>query len=202
MTCVMYSVWYNSPETCNINKIPNDWQGSIPVKKSQGFIVVLALIFMPLLLSLSEAADKGDKISLDCPRLEKKDAQAIVGKVIPDGTVTDVKESPIKGVWQIDIEKEGQHGAIFLDCSRKYLMGQIIPVEAVGRQAPPQKVDVSKIPLDSAILLGAKEAPKKIIVFSDLFTCQNAKSCPSINLVANQSHRQIGLLLLLIDPIQ
>ena len=61
-------------------------------------------------------------------------------------------------------------GPLYLDFSKKFLIaGQIVPVEALGKQAPalPKKVDISKIPLENAIVLGAKGAAKKIIVFSD-----------------------------------
>ncbi len=138
------------------------------MKKSYSIIFIVAIILVPFFSSATHASSKkGDKVTITCPTLDKTEAQAIVSKVVPNGTVTDVKESPIKGVWQIEVQKEGQHGALFLDCSRKFLIGQIIPVEAIGKQGPPKKVDVSKIPLDEAILLGRKDAAKKVIVFSD-----------------------------------
>ena len=132
--------------------------------------IALALILIPALALTAHAfpPKKGDKPCIDCHKLDKKDAEIIVKKVVPTGTVTDVKLSPIKGVWQIDVDAgEGKHGSLYLDFSKKYLVaGQIVPVEAIGRQTP-QKVDVSKIPLENAIFLGPKGAAKKVIVFSD-----------------------------------
>src|SRR5512146_2825012 len=105
---------------------------------------------------------KGDKDCIECHKLDKKDAEAIVKKVVPTGTITAIKQSPIKGVWQIDIDAgEGKRGALYLDFSKKNLVaGQIVPVENLGKQAPPKKVDASKISLDNAILMGPKDAAK------------------------------------------
>jgi thiol:disulfide interchange protein DsbC len=134
----------------------------------RSIVLILALIPALALTAHAFPPKKGDKACIDCHKLDKKDAEVIVKKVVPTGTVTGVKLSPIKGVWQIDVEAgEGKRGALYLDFSKKYLVaGQIVPVEAIGRQTP-QRVEVSKIPLESAVFLGSKDAPKKVIVFSD-----------------------------------
>jgi thiol:disulfide interchange protein DsbC len=110
---------------------------------------------------------KDGKDCMDCHKLTKKDAEAIIKKAVPNGNVVGIKSSPIKGVWQIDVEREGQHGAVFLDFSKKHLIGQIIPVEAIGKQPPARKVDFSKISLADAVIIGEPTAKKKVIVFTD-----------------------------------
>jgi thiol:disulfide interchange protein DsbC len=147
-------------------------KGNFIMKKVFSFAILLALICMPLLTVTAVHAfphKKGDKPCIECHKLDKKDAEVIVKKVVPTGSVTDVKESPIKGIWQIDVDAgEGKHGSLYLDYSKKFLIaGQIVPVEAIGKQPPPRKVDVSKIPVDHAIVVGARDAAKKVIVFSD-----------------------------------
>jgi thiol:disulfide interchange protein DsbC len=141
------------------------------MKKNYSIIVVLALILVPFLSVTSHAfaPKKGDKDCRECHKLDKKEAEAIVKKIAPTGTVTDIKDSPIKGVWQIEVDAgEGKHGALFLDYAKKFLIAQIVPVENLGKQqGPPKKVDVSKIHLNDAITVGAKDAAKKVIVFSD-----------------------------------
>jgi len=137
------------------------------MKKNYSVIVVLALILLPFLSMTSHAfaPKKGDKACAECHKLDKKAAEAIVKKVAPTGTIMDIKDSPIKGVWQIEVDAgEGKRGALYLDYSKKFLIAQIIPVESVGK---PMKVDASKIPLGDAIVVGAKDAAKKIIVFTD-----------------------------------
>ncbi len=140
------------------------------MKRFQAVALVAAVLLMLFSVSASKAADKHDKNVVGCPPLEKKEAEAIVKKIIPDGNAVDVKESPVKGVWQIDVEKGGQRGSIYLDCSRKYLI-QLIEFDTylkqIQAQQTPQKADLSKIPLNNAITVGAKTAAKKVIVFSD-----------------------------------
>jgi thiol:disulfide interchange protein DsbC len=147
-----------------------EFREEFSMKRSQGVALVFAVFLMFFFASASQAADKLDKNAVACPPLEKKEADAIVKKIFPDANAADVKESPVKGVWQIDVEKGGQHGTIFLDCSRKYLI-QLIELDTylkqIQAQKTPQKIDVSKIPLDNAITVGAKTATKKVIVFSD-----------------------------------
>ncbi len=140
------------------------------MKKFRVVAIVSAMLFMVFFSPASQAAEKGEKTVIDCPRLEKKEADSIVKKIIPDASTVDVKESPVKGIWQIDVEKGGQHGSIWIDCSKKYLI-QLIPLEAylkqMEAQRTPQKVDLSKIPLTDSITVGSKTAAKRVIVFSD-----------------------------------
>jgi thiol:disulfide interchange protein DsbC len=140
------------------------------MKKFHGVALVSAVLVMFSFAPASQAANKHDKNAVACPPLEKKEADAIVKKIIPDANTADVKESPVKGVWQIDVEKGGQHGTIYIDCSRKYLI-QLIELDTylkqIQAQQAPQKVDLAKIPLDTAVTVGAKTAAKKVIVFSD-----------------------------------
>jgi len=97
----------------------------------------------------------------DCHKLEKKDAEKILRKVLPAGNVLDVKLSPIGGLWQLDVEAGGKRGSLYLDFSQKHLInGQIIPLEAM-------KVNFSKVPLKDAIVMGPKTAKKKVVVFTD-----------------------------------
>jgi thiol:disulfide interchange protein DsbC len=139
------------------------------MKRPRIFAIISTMFLIAFFSPASQAAGKSDKIVVECTTLDKKDADVIVKKIIPDFNTVDVKESPIKGVWQIDVEKGEQHGQILLDCSRKYLV-QIIPLDAYIKQLQsqtPQKVDVAKIPLQDSITVGLKDAAKKVIVFSD-----------------------------------
>lgn len=137
--------------------------------KKNYLVTLLCLMLLLPLAANAFPSKKGDKDCMECHKLDKKDAEAIVKKVVPTGTVTDIKQSPIKGVWQIDVDAgEGKRGALYLDFSKKNLVaGQIVPVENLGKQQPPKKVDTSKIPLGDAIVVGPKDAAKKVIVFTD-----------------------------------
>jgi thiol:disulfide interchange protein DsbC len=132
-------------------------------------IMLLAVVLLFSAPDLSEAfaPRKGDKPCIECHKLDKSKAAEIIIKIIPNGKVLDIKPAPFKGAWLIEVEKDGQRGGVFLDFSKKYLIGQILPLDQVGKPAPQRHVDVSKIPLDNAIRYGSRDATKKIIVFTD-----------------------------------
>lgn len=133
----------------------------------------LLLIFALMLLAPA-AADAftqqgcgGD--CTQCHKMDKKDAEAIIKKGIPAAKITDVKLSPVKALWQVDFEVDSQKGSVFIDFSKQYLLvvQQIVPIAAMGQKPEPKKVDFKKIPLDTALRMGPKNAKKKIAVFTD-----------------------------------
>ncbi len=124
-------------------------------------IACLIAGFLMLALPVSAHAFKmkEGQDCLKCHKLKKTEAQDIVDRVVSNGKVLDIKASPLKGAWQIEVQKEGQRGIVLLDFSKKYLIGGISPV--------PQKVAFSKISLADAIVLGSAAAKKKVAVFTD-----------------------------------
>ncbi len=137
------------------------------MKKLILFVVTVAFLSAPF-AAMAFPPKKGEKPCTACHTLSKKEAEAIVKKVVATGTVREIVESPIKGVWQIDVDAGERHGALYLDFSKKYLLaGQIVPVAKLGQKPPERKVDLSRIPLDNALYLGNKDAKNRVIVFSD-----------------------------------
>jgi thiol:disulfide interchange protein DsbC len=138
------------------------------MKRVYSIIAALALLIVPL-GAHAFPAKKGDKACAKCHKLSDKDAQELVKKLAPDAKVTKITMAPIKGIWQIDVEAgEGNRGSLYLGFSKKNIMiGQIIPVESIGKKPPARKVDVSKIPLKDAVTVGAATAKNKVIVFTD-----------------------------------
>lgn len=109
---------------------------------------------------------------LECHKIEKKEADAVVkklkdaGNLPPTVEVREVKLAPAGGLWQIDLEADGKKGMIYLDFSKKYLISQMIPLENIKRPEP-RKIDFSKVSLKDAVILGSKKAKRKIAVFTD-----------------------------------
>ena len=103
----------------------------------------------------------------------KDEALEILKDLAPDLKILEVKESPIKGLWEIDVQSGDRKGLIYLDYSKKYFMqGAIFDLKTKTnltqeRISELNKVDTSTIPLDDALLLGEKDAKYKVIVFSD-----------------------------------
>lgn len=103
----------------------------------------------------------------------KDEAAEILKDLAPDLKILEVKESPIKGLWEIDLQSGERKGLIYLDYSRKYFMqGAIFDLKTKTnltqeRMSELNKVDISTIPLDDALVMGNKDAKYKVIVFDD-----------------------------------
>jgi len=105
----------------------------------------------------------------ECHSMEKKEAEAIIKKGIPDGNVTGVKMADVPGLWQIDVDADGKHGVFFVDFEKKHLLvvQQIVAIDEIGKPAAPRKIDFSRLPLKEALVMGPKHAKKKVAVFTD-----------------------------------
>jgi thiol:disulfide interchange protein DsbC len=94
----------------------------------------------------------------------------------PDAKILNIQMSPVKGLWEVTIENKGQFEMFYVDFSKTYLLpGPIIEVntgidksrERLIELERSRRIDLSRIPLKDALILGDKEAPVKIIVFTD-----------------------------------
>ncbi len=105
----------------------------------------------------------------ECHSMERKEAEAIIKKGIPSGIVTDVKMAMVPGLWQIDFSANGKPGAVFVDFSKKHLLvvQQIVSLEELGKPGELKKVDFSRLPLRDALVMGPKQAKKKVAIFTD-----------------------------------
>ena len=95
------------------------------------------------------------------------------------GTVKSIKYAPIKGMYELLMEKDGRQGLIYIDFAKKHLMqGFVIdlatlkPVSAhtpqeMPQQKQPTSLDVKTIPLDNSIVMGNPKGTKKLYVFTD-----------------------------------
>ena len=92
--------------------------------------------------------------------------------------VLEVRQSPLKGLWEVDIDAGGRKHVLYVDYSKKFFMqGALITLKekrnfTQERQEELNKIvlskdDLSRIPIGDALLMGNKEAKHKIIVFSD-----------------------------------
>lgn len=95
---------------------------------------------------------------------------------VPNAAVISVAESPINGLCEVVVDIMGQTRIFYLDVHKKYLIiGSLVEVstmtnkttEAIRRIEDKKRIDTAKIPLDNALILGEKDAAKKIVVFTD-----------------------------------
>lgn len=111
-----------------------------------------------------------------CHTLTDKDANELLKKT--GINVKSVKQAPSKGLFEVLVEKDNKQGVIFIDYGKKHLIqGMIVsldtlqPVSAHAQNLPQPKqvtsVDVSKIPVDKAVVMGNPKGSKKLYVFTD-----------------------------------
>lgn len=136
------------------------------------------LFFLAVVIFLFPAPDsygfseKGQDCS-KCHTLSKDEALILLKDLIPNSRILDVKTSPVKSMWEVDVDAGGRKGIVYIDFSKKLLIsGAVVDIKSKvnltqERMTEINKVDVSQIPLDNAIVMGDKNARHKVIVFDD-----------------------------------
>ena len=149
-------------------------------------VLVMAALLLPAIDGVSAAADKknGSKNkatessstggnTLTGSPLTGEDVAAIMKPFAPDIKVIYVEPAPIAGFWETAFETQGKKGVAYIEGNRKHLIfGRVIDA-ATGDDLTEKKIsdlnklDISKIPLDNAVILGKPDAKNRVIVFSD-----------------------------------
>lgn len=143
------------------------------MKKQTTFVILALAILVPAVSSGFPTPEGRSGNCLECHKLERKEAEDLIKKMtekkmIPQSKVLDIKLAPAKGLWEIAVSSGDNRGAIYLDFSKKYVIGQLIPIDAITKAATqPEKVNFSRIPLKDAVLFGPKDAARKIVVITD-----------------------------------
>jgi len=117
------------------------------------------------------------QVKKDCISLGEEGLREILKKLnAPDAEVLGITDSPIKGVCEVVVEIMGQTKIFYLDADKNYLIiGQLVEVstmtnktmEAIHRIQDKKRIDIAKIPLTDILVLGEKDAAKKVVVFTD-----------------------------------
>lgn len=135
------------------------------------FIVLSVFLLLPLLYSYGFS--ETDKERSQSPNLTVDEALTLLKGLDPNVKVITVKTSPVESLWEVDIESGGRKVIVYVDFSKKYLIsGAIIDLKekknlTQERLSEINKVDVSQIPLDDAVVMGDKTAKHRVIVFDD-----------------------------------
>jgi thiol:disulfide interchange protein DsbC len=126
------------------------------------FFVVLTVIAFGMTFSC--AAEKSPT---------KESAESALKEIIPDVKILDIRPAQVKGLWEVAIETRGQKGVVYIDSTGHYgVFGSILDLKTKTnftqeRNSELNKVDVSQIPLDDALVMGDKNAKYRVIVFDD-----------------------------------
>ncbi len=136
---------------------------------------IIVSVSLLLLFSVSQSygfSSRGENCA-KCHTLKKEEAAALLKQISPTIKVLDIRISPLKSMWEIDIDSGGRKGPVYLDFTKRYLItGQVVDIKAKKnltreREEDLNRVNVSQIPLGDAIVMGDRGAKKKIIVFTD-----------------------------------
>jgi len=134
-------------------------------------ILVFSLLLVPVPFAYCFSEKGGD--CAKCHTLSKEEAALLLKDIFPQPKILAVLPSPVRGVWEVDIESGGRKGLVYMDFSKKHLMtGSVVDIKerknlTQDRIMELTKVDVSQIPLDDALVMGDKNAKYRLIVFDD-----------------------------------
>lgn len=104
-----------------------------------------------------------------CHSLTQQEAAKLLKDV---GTVKSVTMAPVRGLYELTLERDGRQGVAYLDYGKKHLMpGPIFNLEpaAVPASTPHKetKVEPENIPRDDSLVMGNPKGTKRLFVFTD-----------------------------------
>ena len=108
-----------------------------------------------------------------CHTLSSDEARDLLKEAIPDIRIASVKLSPTQGLWEVYLESRGRKGIVYVDFPKKHFFtGSLISIKdrrnlTQERFEELNKVDVSQIPLNDALVLGDQKARIRVISFHD-----------------------------------
>lgn len=111
-----------------------------------------------------------------CHTMTPQEATGLIKKI--GGTVTSVRQSPARGLYEMLIERDGRKGVLFMDYGKKHLIqGAVFDLEnleqviahkdELPQPKPLKPVDVKTIPVAHAVIMGNPKGTKKLYVFTD-----------------------------------
>ncbi len=108
---------------------------------------------------------------MKCHALSVEQASTLLGNLVDK--VNQIAPAEIPGLWVLEVEKDRQKFPVFMDFSNSYLFsGNVIRLSDTANvtqqlHAEMNRIDVSRIPVDDALLLGDPAAKTKVILFTD-----------------------------------
>ena len=139
-------------------------------------VLIVGLIFFCFYLSPGSPSFGFESKGRDCSKchtLSSSEANDLLKNLIPNLKILDVNPSPAKGFWEVYLESGGKKGLIYVDFLKKHFFsGALVSIAdkrnlTQERLAELNRVDVSQIPLDDAIIMGDPKARIRIIAFDD-----------------------------------
>jgi thiol:disulfide interchange protein DsbC len=132
--------------------------------------MLLASLAAPAVAMIQQGCG-GDCAS--CHSLSEKEAGDLLKSL---GTVKVVGMAPVRGLFELTLEKDGRHATAYMDYGKKHLItgpifdiasGRVISPLPVNVDKKPANIDITKIPLDNSLIMGNPKGTRKLFVFTD-----------------------------------
>lgn len=141
-------------------------------------IVVCTSLLGPMHPGYSPASERGaNQGKSECNALAGADVKNILAKFnAPDAKILSITESPIKGFCEVALDNAGRTGIIYLAVDKKYLIvGPLWDIanmsnktqEHIKKIEDKKRIDITKIPVNDALIVGEDGASRKVIIFTD-----------------------------------
>ncbi len=136
------------------------------------FLTIVTILFaLPAAAFMPAGEGCGAGSCIDCHNLTKDEAGEALKQI--EGEVVSVTPAEVPGLWRVDMKMNDKTLPLYLDYSKSYLIsGNIIQLssrqnltESHYRELNP--LDLSKISLEDALLLGDPKAATQVVVFTD-----------------------------------
>ena len=134
-------------------------------------LMMMALLLAPALAGAFDKNDSTVKPCTSCHTITREEVAALVGTT-PDN-VAGISSAPLRGFWEVGLVASGKVYPVYVDYSKKYLLqGQIMRFSdkenlTRARFEELNRIDVSSIPLQNAVVIGKSSSARKIIVLTD-----------------------------------
>jgi len=125
---------------------------------------------------IARGAEVG-QIKKDCVSSDTEEIKEILKKLnAPDAKVLEIADSPLRGYCQVAFEHMGRTVIFYLDLDNRYLIfGNLVEIatmsnksaEAVRRIEDKKRIDIAKIPLADALVMGNSVAAQRVVIFTD-----------------------------------
>jgi hypothetical protein len=135
------------------------------------------LIFVSSLHPAFPATPQSPQDSVTAPVLSEEEVISILKNFnMPQARVLSIRTSPIEGMWEVAIESKGQRFVVYVDSSKRYITpGPFIDYanhKDITRERNDElnrdrKIDLSKISLRDALIVGKADGRIRIVVFTD-----------------------------------
>ena len=152
--------------------------------------LILFLLILCCMVNPVFAGSSGKKKG--CDAISPPEIQDILKNIKANNAkVLYVKKSPLAGICEVAIEIGGQTNIFYFDIAKTHLFfGNLVEMktmtnrtaQSVAEIQDKKRIDISKISLTAAIVLGDLKAEKKVIIFTD----PDCPYCSSLHNVMKQ----------------